>query len=128
MSSEQKSTKLNSFTDLVAWQEGHKLVLLVYKELKVLPNSERYNLVDQLQRAVVSITSNIAEGFARLSNKEKVQFLFIAYGSIKEVQNQLLICRDLGYLNTEQFGLLANQSSRVSKLILGLIKAFQKTS
>ncbi len=62
---------LHSFKDLIAWQEGHKLVLQIYNETSKLPNSEKYNLVDQLQRAAVSITSNIAEGFTRQSFKEK---------------------------------------------------------
>lgn len=117
-----------SFTDLAAWQEGHKLALMVYKETAKLPNSEKFNLVDQLQRASVSITSNIAEGYARQSIKEKVQFLYISLGSIKEVQNQLLLCRDLEYITTEQFQLLAQQSTLTSKLAYGLIKSLQKTT
>ena len=67
MSAALNQSKIRSFTDLIAWQEGHKLVLMVYKEVRALPTPERYNLADQMQRAAVSIASNIAEGFVRRS-------------------------------------------------------------
>lgn len=120
--------KIKSFTDLDAWKEGHKLVLLVYKTIKTLPSEERFGLVDQLRRAVVSITSNIAEGFSRNSSKEKIQFFRMALGSLTEVQNQLLIIRDLAYIKEEAFQGIAQQTIRVNKLINGLIKSARKMS
>lgn len=115
--------KIVSFTDLVAWKEGHKLVLLVYNSLKDFPAYERFGLVSQIGRSVVSITSNIAEGFSRSSKKEKIQFYRIALGSLTELQNQLVIARDLGYFRADFFNKLAEQSIFVSKLINGLIKS-----
>ena len=76
----------------------------------------------QLRRAVISITSNIAEGFSRSSWKEKLQFYSIALGSLTEIQNQLLAARDIGYLAVRDFSEAANQTVIVSKLINGLLK------
>ncbi len=120
------SGKIRSFTDLLTWQEGHKLVLLVYKSTESITPQEKFALVDQLRRAVVSITSNIAEGFGRRSAKDQMQFFYIALGSLKEVQNQLLIARDLDYIDATEFQKLAQQSSKVSQLLHGLIKSSQK--
>ncbi len=117
---------IKSFTDLDAWKEGHKLVLMIYNAASLFPSTERFGLINQIQRAVVSITSNISEGFSRNSAKEKLNFFYIALGSLTEVQNQLLIARDLGYISQELFKQLANQTVIVSKLINGLIKSLKK--
>lgn len=115
--------KISKFTDLVAWQEGHKLVLMVYKETDGFPNQEKYSLVDQMRRAVVSFTSNIAEGFAKKSSKEKNRFYGIAQTSLIELQNQLLISKDVGFLDVTKFQKIANQTVVCHKLIIGLTKA-----
>lgn len=117
-----KNMKIKSFTDLIAWQEGHKLVVLIYKITSSFPRAE-YSLVDQMRRCAVSITSNIAEGFSRKSKKEKMQFYYIVLGSITELQNQLLISRDLKFLSNEDFNNLAQQTMRLHKLVNGLIKS-----
>ena len=114
--------KIKSFTDLIAWQEGHKLVLMVYEVTKTFPKEELFGLTNQMRRAVVSITSNIAEGFSRQSYKEKVQFYCLAQGSNTELQNQLLIAKDVSYLIETDFNNIANQSVKVHKLLNGLIK------
>jgi len=88
-------TKIHSFTDLISWQKAHMLVVEIYKELKIFPKEEQYGLTSQTKRAVVSISSNIAEGFSRRTNKDKIQFHYIALGSLTELQNELLITRDL---------------------------------
>ena len=79
--------KIRSFTDLNAWKEGHKLVILVYKTTKDFPKKETYSLVDQMRRAATSVTSNIAEGFGRQTYKEKAQFYYQAQGSLVELKN-----------------------------------------
>lgn len=117
------SEKIKSFTGLLAWKEAHKLVLLIYLETKNFPTDERYGLVDQIRRAAVSVTSNIAEGFSRRTRNEKRQFYYISLASLTELQNQLLIARDLLYSSKETFNKLADQSVVVSKLINGLIKS-----
>lgn len=114
--------KIRSFTDLNAWKEAHKLVLMIYKATKNFPKEELFGLMNQMRRAAVSITSNIAEGFSRQSYKEKVQFYCVAQGSNTELQNQLLVARDVGYLAKEEFHEIAQQSVISHKLLNGLIK------
>lgn len=118
----QEARKIKSFTDLNTWKEAHGLVLLVYKITKDFPKEEQFGLTNQIRRAVVSITSNIAEGFSRSSYKEKSQFYSIALGSLTEVQNQLLIARDLEYVSKDKFIELANTTVTANKLLNGLIK------
>ncbi len=114
--------KIKSFMDLDTWKEAHRLVIMIYECAKTFPKEELFGLTGQLRRAAVSITSNIAEGFSRQSLKEKIQFYFMAKGSNTELQNQLLIARDVSYLNKETFDKAFEQSVRVNKLINGLIK------
>ena len=118
-----ETKKIQSFTGLIAWQKGHQLVLLIYKITANFPQKETYSLIDQMRRAVVSITSNIAEGFSRKGLKEKIQFYYLALGSLTELQNQLLVARDVGYLKDGEFQKAANQTIEISKLVNGLIKS-----
>ena len=115
--------KIKSFTDLKAWQEGHVLVLEIYRFTKYFPKEELFGIISQMRRCVVSITSNIAEGFSRRSIKEKIQFYSIAAGSITELQNQLVISRDLHYLSVVDFGKIGDRTVLVQKLVNGLIKS-----
>lgn len=114
--------KIRSFTDLNTWREGHKLVLMVYKATEKFPDKEVFGLTNQMRRNVVSFTSNIAEGFSRRTNKDKNQFYTIAKGSLTELQNQLLIAKDVGYLSEDEFRRIANQTVVVGKLLTGLKK------
>lgn len=115
--------KISKFTDLVVWREGHKLVLMIYDVTKNFPDWERFALSNQLIRATVSFTSNIAEGFAKISAKEKARFYSIAQTSLIEVQNQILIARDVGHMDKKDFNAIADQTIVCHKLIVGLIKA-----
>lgn len=117
--------KIKSFTDLTAWQEGHRLVLHVYKITKQFPLEERFSLTDQMRRCVISITSNIAEGFSRNSAKEKIQFYATALGSLTELQNQVLIARDISYIDDKTFKQIADRTVLTHKLITGLIKSIR---
>lgn len=119
----QESSKIKSFTDLIVWQKGHVLVIAIYKITQKFPKEEQFGLINQIRRAIVSFTSNIAEGFSRHSYKEKLQFYAMALGSLTEVQNQLLIARDLGYITAEEFKDLAEQTIILHKLTNGLIKS-----
>ncbi|MDD5751254.1 MAG: four helix bundle protein [Candidatus Peribacteraceae bacterium] len=114
--------KIQSFTDLVAWREAHALSIAVYKMTKKFPKEELYGLVNQLRRASLSVSSNIAEGFSKRSQKEKIQFYSIALSSLREVQSQLLYARDVGLLTGEDFVPLTERAILVSKLLNGLIK------
>ncbi len=117
-----KDGKIESFTDLRVWQEGHKLVLLIYKLTKSFPKVETYSLIDQMRRAVASITANIAEGFGRQGYKEKIQFYYIAKGSLTEVKNFVFIAKDVGYLSEEDYKSLIEQANIVDQLLQGLIR------
>lgn len=117
-----ESQKILSFTDLNSWKYGHEFVLAIYKLTDTFPVKEQFSLSNQMRRAVVSITSNIAEGFSRKSAREKSQFYSIALGSLTEVQNQLIISKDVGYINIASFDEAVLLSITVSKLLNGLIK------
>ena len=92
-----EQNKIKTFTDLIAWQESHKLVLLIYEETKKFPKEEIFILTSQMRRAAISITSNIAEGFGRRSYKEKVQFYYLAQSSLTELKNQIITSKDIKY-------------------------------
>lgn len=115
--------KIISFTDLKTWQLGHQIVLEVYKLTKAFPREELFGLISQLRRAVVSITSNIAEGFSRSTAKDKAHFYSIALGSLTEVQNQLLISRDLGYITKDVYQDILVKIIEMIRMINGLIRS-----
>jgi four helix bundle protein len=114
---------IKDFTGLRAWQEGHILVISIYNAVKQFPKEELFGLSSQMKRSAVSITSNLAEGFGRVSYKDKVHFYVIAHGSLTELQNQLIIARDTGIIDTSLFHTLYEHSISVHKIIHGLIKA-----
>ncbi len=114
--------KITTFEDLNTWKEGHKLTLLIYKVTDKFPPKENFALTDQMRRASISITSNIAEGFTRQGIKEKVQFYLMAKGSLTELQSQLYVARDVGYINSIEFEGIIRQTVIVHKLLTGLIK------
>ena len=114
--------KIKNFTDLETWKEGHKLVLLIYKLTNKFPKDELYGIVSQMRRCVVSITSNVAEGFSRKSSKDKIRFYVMALGSITELQNQLIISRDLDYINEGEFDESVEQLIKTQKLVNGLVR------
>lgn len=111
------------FTDLIAWKEAHKLVLSTYKTLEKFPKKETFALSDQIRRCVVSISANIAEGFSRKGNKEKIQFYYISKGSLTELENHFLIAKDVGYINESGFNSFMNQMNLVGRLLTGLIRS-----
>jgi four helix bundle protein len=120
--------KIEKFTDLIAWQEAHKLVLIIYGLTKKFPKDELFSLTNQMRRAVVSISSNIAEGFSRSSKLEKKQFYSIAKGSLTEIENQLIIARDIGYINQSDFNNAVSQTIVVGRLLTSLLKYLQSLS
>ena len=119
---------ISSFKDLLVWQKGHELVIFTYTITEKFPNSEQFGLTNQLRRAVVSITSNIAEGFSRRNKKEKIQFYFLALGSLSEVQNQIQIALDVKYIDIKNYELIHQKADLVGKLINSLISSTQKRS
>lgn len=120
--------KIQSFRDLLVWQQAHQLVLSIYKTTKTFPREEMYSLIDQIRRAVVSVTSNIAEGFGRRSYKEKLQFYNLAMGSLTEVENQIDISHDLGYISRTSYDEFVERILSVKKLLNRLMTATKSYS
>ncbi len=118
--------KRNTFRNLEAYKEGKVIVKEVYRLLKKFPKEEQYAMCDQLRRAAVSITSNIAEGSGRTSIKEKIHFLEFSYGSLMEVLSQLDLAADLGYITREEFNNFELMEDKVASLISGLRSYFEK--
>ena len=115
-------TRALSYKDLHVWQEGHVLVVEIYKITRNFPKEEVFGLTHQIRRAAVSITSNISEGFNRISHKEKLQFYSISLGSLAELENQMLIAKDVGYLHPGVSDKIELQLTIVQKLLNGLIR------
>ena len=118
--------KIKNFTDLNAWKEAHKLVLNIYRLVEKFPKKEQFILNSQIIRAVISITSNLAEGFGRRGIKEKIQFYYLAQSSLTEVQNQLIIAKDVYYINNIEFNKVWDQTIIVHKLISDLIRSMKR--
>lgn len=116
----QNSDSMFSFEGLEVWREARLLTKLVYQKTHKLPDYEKFALGNQMRRAMISVTSNIAEGSTRFSYKEKVHFLEIAYGSLAEVYNQLIVGVDLGYFTPQEIEELKPTFEFVAKLIRGL--------
>ncbi len=111
---------MNTHKDLIIWQRSIDFVTKIYKETSNFPKEEVYGLVSQLRRAAVSVPSNIAEGAARNSDKEYVRFLFIARGSASEIETQLLIAENLGYIELSK-NTLKEDLLEMSRMLTSLI-------
>ena len=114
-----------SFEGLEVYQAARLLVRDVYRLQQKFPKTEIYALGDQIRRSASSVTSNIAEGSGRNSNKEKVHFIEIAYGSLMEAFSQLQIAQDLGYLTEQEIDTIRPQFISVAKMLSGLKKHFE---
>lgn len=116
---------INSYQDLNVWQKSMELARVVYGLVKFLPREEVYALSDQMRRAVVSIPSNIAEGYYRNSTRDYIRFLSMAKGSLGEIETQLLLCENFGYLQNEQIIPALTKCDEISKMLTVLINNLQ---
>jgi len=114
---------LKSYGELIAWQKAMDLVQSVYEAVRAFPKEEIYGLTSQLKRAAVSVPSNIAEGQGRKSTREFLHHLSIAYGSLMEVETQILIAVRLDYLSQQDAERIIERTSEVGRLINGLSNA-----
>jgi four helix bundle protein len=112
-----------NFKQLIAWQKSMRFVVEVYKATKLFPREELFGLTNQLRRAAVSIPSNIAEGQGRATTADFRRFLSIALGSCAEIETQLMLAHDLGYLDESSSGRLIERVSEVARLLNGLYKS-----
>jgi four helix bundle protein len=115
-----------SFRELIAWQRSMELVTEIYRVTETFPRNEIYGLTAQLRRAAVSIASNIAEGQARHSHREFMHFLSTSRGSSAEVQTQLLIAKNLSYIDTDKTENLVEHTSNVCRLINALYSSIER--
>jgi four helix bundle protein len=131
MSDEQKAekkgrVKARGYKDLLVWQKGMELAKEVYRVTQPFPNEEKFGLVSQMRRAAVSIPSNIAEGQARHTTKEFIQFVSHAEGSVAELETQLILACDLGNCARQQaqtaFGLISDLRNMLNALRRALIR------
>lgn len=111
-------SEIKTFRDLKVWQKAHELVLLIYKITSTFPSHELYGIVSQMRRAVVSIASNIVEGFRRRSVNESIRFYNIADASLEELKYQLLVSFDLHYINEDVYKEAIALAEEVSKMLL----------
>lgn len=117
----QERTTIKDFKDLHAWQKSHELTIRIYTLTNNFPRSEQFGLTNQIRRATVSVSSNIAEGFGHRTVADRVHFYDMARASLHEVQAQLLIAKDVGYLTTADYEALEFRSIECHKVLTGLI-------
>ena len=118
--------KIKSYQDLIVWQKSVLLVTDIYALTKNFPQDERFGITSQLNRAAVSVPTNIAEGWGRETSKNYLQFLRISRGSVMEVQTLLIISKNLNYISEEKFEILRNKTEEVGKILQGLIKSINE--
>ena len=116
---------IKRFEEIRAWQEARELSFIVYQTTRLPPFAKDFGLKDQLQRAAVSVASNIAEGFARNGNKEFAKFLWIAKGSAAEVQSQLYTAKDVGYISDSDFERVYAKAESCIVLIYRFLKSLR---
>lgn len=108
---------------LIVWQKAIDLAKKIYETTKMFPREDRFEITSQLHRAVVSVASNIAEGAARKSRNEKIQFYYIARGSLSEIDTQLEICSKINLLNEIEKKILDQDLDEISRMLQGLINS-----
>ena len=116
---------LQSYKELKVWQKSYQFCLDIYKMTKNFEYSEAYGLVAQMRRASVSIPSNIAEGYRRRHKAEYLQFLRIAYGSCAELDTQINLSKDLGFISRDTYDYLIQDCNEISRMLFGLIKSIE---
>ena len=117
---------IREFRDLRVWQLAHELTVQIYKTSGLFPKEELYGIVSQLRRSSSSVGANISEGFSRNTKKEFIQFLYIGKGSLTETINHLLLAKDLGYVNEEEYLSLEERYVALNKQINALILSIKK--
>jgi len=119
---------MQDFKKLRVWQRSHDLVLAIYRSTNSFPESERFGIIQQLRKAVFSITANLAEGSSRRGDVEFRRFLFMSMGSASEVENALLISRDLGYMEKRSYEQLRTLVEEVRRMLCRLADRLTSTS
>ena len=116
---------LKSFKELKVWQKSYDLCLKVYRITATFPKEERYGLTSQIRRSAVSIPSNIAEGYGRKTTIDYIRMLYIANGSICELETQVLLAGDLDYIDKSELGTAKENIEEIERMLKALIKTLE---
>lgn len=116
---------MNNFRELIVWQKSITFVVKIYEITRNFPKEEKFNLVSQMQSAATSMPSNIAEGAGRNSNASFKHFLTISIGSAHELETQIIISKELGYINEDNYGILILELSGIQKMLYALHNSLQ---
>ena len=116
---------LKNYKELKVWQKSYKLCLEIYRTTAKFPKEERYGLTSQIRRSAVSIPSNIAEGYGRKTTADYIRYLYIAYGSVCELEPQILLSMDLGYVDSAVIEKIKDEIQQIERMLKGLIKSLE---
>jgi len=116
---------LKNYRELIVWQKSYQLCLEIYRITRSFPKEEKYGLISQIRRAAVSVPSNIAEGYGRKTTPDYVRSLYVAYGSNCELETQILLSKDLGYINNEEAKKIQENIGEVERMLKALIKSLE---
>ena len=116
---------LKNCKDLIVWQKSYKLCLEVYRITAKFPKEEKYGLTAQIRRSAVSIASNIAEGNGRQTTKDYIRMLYISYGSVCELETQILLSGDLDLIEKSELTTLKNDTAEIERMVKALIKSLE---
>ncbi|MDY7039174.1 MAG: four helix bundle protein [Thermodesulfobacteriota bacterium] len=116
---------LKNYKELNVWQKSYELYLRIYRITAKFPNEERYGLTSQIRRAAVSIPSNIAEGYGRKTTLDYVRMLYISYGSVCELETQILLAGDLGYIEKGRLGTAKQHIAEIERMLKALIASLE---
>ena len=116
---------LKSYKDLKVWQKSYELCLDIYRIAAKFPKEERYGLTSQIRRSVVSIPSNIAEGYGRKTTKDYIRMLYISYGSVCKLETQILLAGDLDLIKKDELGTVKKDIEEIERMLKALIKSLE---
>lgn len=118
---------LKSYKELKVWQRAYHLSLDIYRTTKKFPREEIYGLASQMRRSAVSVPSNIAEGYGRKTTRDYIRSLYISYGSLCELETQILLSGDLNFMKPEELQKLKTEIGEIERMLKGLIRSLERT-
>jgi four helix bundle protein len=116
---------LKNYKELKVWKKSYELCLEIYRITAKFPKEEKYGLTSQLRRSVVSIPSNIAEGYGRKTTSDYVRLLYISYGSVCELETQILLAGDLNLIENDELGTIKENIAEIERMLKALIKSLE---
>jgi four helix bundle protein len=116
---------LKNYKELNVWQKSYELCLKIYRITAKFPNEEKYDLISQIRRSAVSIPSNIAEGYGRKTTVDYIRILYISYGSVCELETQILLAGDLGFIEKGELSTAKKDIAEIERMLKALIKSLE---